>query len=66
MEKELLQCGVQLEKFGGDVQAVKISAVTVHQELLWCTASNVVLLHIRAVVFLCWRRHCWQRLNSVV
>ena len=29
VEEELLQCGVQLERFGGDVQSVQISAVTV-------------------------------------
>jgi translation initiation factor IF-2 len=28
VEEELLQCGVQLERFGGDVQSVQISAVT--------------------------------------
>ena len=30
MERELLQCGVQLEQFGGDIQAVHISALTVY------------------------------------
>ena len=40
MEKELLQCGVQLERFGGDTQSVRISALTV-----WATAARPPTAH---------------------
>ena len=40
MEEELLQCGVQLERFGGDTQSVRISAKTVCETSLFKAASH--------------------------
>ena len=61
VEEELLQCGVQLERFSGDVQSVRISAVTVSSLPIPPLVGHS--LPLRGGVCLNWKRLYWQKLS---